>query len=91
VVAHTIAYDVELMGEDASVPTQKPVRVAVPTLVMAGGESDPSAHITAMALAKSIPHAKYRALEGQGHEVAPEALAPVLIEFFKGSDDVRPN
>ena len=85
-VAPTIAYDVDLVGEDASIPTQKAAHVAVPTLVMAGGESDPSVHITAKALAKAIPHAKYRALEGQAHEVAPEALAPVLIEFFNGTD-----
>ena len=80
-VAPTIAYDVDLMGEDASIP-QKAARVPVPTLVMVGAKSDPSAHITAKALAKAIPEGQYRALEGQTHEVAPESLAPVLIEFF---------
>jgi pimeloyl-ACP methyl ester carboxylesterase len=84
-VAPTLAYEMEIAGEDPAVPTQRAVNVAVPALVMAGAESDPSAHITAKALAKAIPHATYRSLEGQGHEVAPEALAPVLIEFFKGS------
>jgi hypothetical protein len=29
-----------------------------------------------------MPHAEYRVLEGQTHEVSPEALAPVLIEFL---------
>jgi pimeloyl-ACP methyl ester carboxylesterase len=83
-VAPTIAYDVDLMGEDASIPSQRAARIAVPTLIMAGEKSDPSAHITAQALAKAIPQGQYRALEGQAHEVAPEALAPVLVEFFKG-------
>ncbi|HLO31022.1 MAG TPA: alpha/beta hydrolase [Anaerolineales bacterium] len=83
-VAPTIAYEMEVVGEDPSVPTQKAARVAVPALVMAGAKSDSSAHATAKALAKAMPHAKYRAVEGQAHEVAPEALAPVLIEFFKG-------
>lgn len=85
-VAATIAYDVDLMGEDASIPIQRAARVAVPVLVMAGAESDPSVHVTAKALAKTIPQATYRAVEGQAHEVDPEPLAPNLIEFFSGRD-----
>jgi hypothetical protein len=38
---------------------------------------------TAKALASAIPNAQHRILEGQTHEVSPEALAPVLVEFFK--------
>ena len=37
---------------------------------------------TAQALAAVIPDAQRRILEGQNHDVAPEALAPVLEEFF---------
>ena len=33
--------------------------------------------------AQAIPNAKYRILEGQQHEVKPEAIAPALIEFFE--------
>jgi hypothetical protein len=40
-------------------------------------------HNTAVTLANAIPNAQHRTLEGQTHEVSPEALAPVLIEFFK--------
>jgi hypothetical protein len=36
----------------------------------------------AQALARAIPHAQHRILEGQTHEVAPEAIAPVLVAFF---------
>jgi hypothetical protein len=50
---------------------------------MDGSESFPFMHVTAAALAKAIPNAQHRTLEGQTHEVASEALAPVLIEFFK--------
>jgi hypothetical protein len=39
---------------------------------------------TAQALAKAIPHAKHRTLEGQSHDVNLEVLAPVLVEFFSG-------
>jgi hypothetical protein len=49
---------------------------------MDGGASFPFMHTTAAALAKAIPHAQHRTLEGQTHEVAPEAIAPVLVEFF---------
>jgi hypothetical protein len=36
----------------------------------------------AVAVAKALPHATYRSLDGQGHDVAPEVIAPVLAEFF---------
>ena len=39
-------------------------------------------HITATALAQAIPNAKHDTLEGQTHEVAAEALGPVLVKFF---------
>ncbi len=83
-VAPTLAYDAAVMGEDASVPTEKAASVAVPALVMDGGASYPFMHVTALALAKAMPHAQHRTLEGQTHEVAPQVLAPVLVEFFKG-------
>ncbi|MGD0878213.1 MAG: hypothetical protein ABSA01_08730 [Anaerolineales bacterium] len=37
---------------------------------------------TANALAKAIPHAQQRTLEGQTHNVNLEVLAPQLVEFF---------
>jgi pimeloyl-ACP methyl ester carboxylesterase len=83
-VAPSLAYDhLADMGEDASVPTDRASRLSVPTLVMDGSESFPFMHVTATALAKAIPNAQHRTLQGQTHEVASEALAPILIEFFK--------
>ncbi|HEX6551769.1 MAG TPA: alpha/beta hydrolase [Ktedonobacteraceae bacterium] len=81
-VASTLAYDAAVMGEDASVPTEKAAHVAVPTLIMDGSASFPFMHVTATALANAIPNAQHRTLEGQTHEVAVSALAPVLVEFF---------
>lgn len=82
-VAPTLIYDHgDLLGKDASVPTEKAARVTVPALVMDGGASFPFMHTTAVALAKAMPNGQQRTLEGQSHEVAPEALAPVLDEFF---------
>lgn len=80
-LAHTLAYDATIMG-DYSVPTELAASVTVPTLVMAGGASLPFMRETAEALAKSLPRGQMRTLEGQTHDVAPEAMAPVLEEFF---------
>ncbi|TMD97240.1 MAG: alpha/beta hydrolase [Chloroflexi bacterium] len=82
-VAPTLAYDAAAMGEDASVPTEKAASVTVPALVMDGSASEFSfMHTTALALARAMPHAQHRTLEGQSHEDAASALAPVLVEFF---------
>jgi pimeloyl-ACP methyl ester carboxylesterase len=83
-VGHTLAYDhIASLGEDASVPTERAAKVAVPTLVMDGSESFPFMHVTATTLANVIRNAQHRTLEGQTHEVTAEALAPALVEFFK--------
>ena len=81
-VAPTLAYDFAILGEDGAVPVERAARVAVPTLVMVGGASYGFMHETAKALANVIPNAQHRILEGQTHEAAAEAIAPVLVEFF---------
>ena len=80
-LAHTLAYDATIMG-DYSLPTERAASVMVPTLVIDGGASFPWIGKTAQAIADIIPHAQRRTLEGQTHNVAAEAIAPVLVEFF---------
>lgn len=80
-VAPTLAYDAAALG-DSSVPTERAAAVTIPTLVMAGGATFPFIQAAAVALAGALPNGRQRTLEGQTHEVAPEALAPVLVEFF---------
>jgi pimeloyl-ACP methyl ester carboxylesterase len=83
-VAPTLAYDhIADLGDDAAVPVDRAAQLAVPTLVMDGSQSYPFMRETAEKLARVIPHARRCTLEGQTHEVAAEALAPVLIEFFE--------
>lgn len=82
-VAPTLAYDAAVIGEDQLPPTGRAASVTASTLVMNGGSSIPFMYDTAKVLAKAIPHAQHRTLEGRGHDVSAEALAPVLIEFFK--------
>lgn len=83
-IGHTLAYDhIAALGEEGSIPTDRAARVSMPALVMNGSESFPFMHTTAVTLAKAMPNGQHRTLEGQTHEVAAEAIAPVLIEFFK--------
>ena len=82
-LAPTLAYDhAAIMGKDGSIPTERPARVQVPTLVMSGANGAPFMLETAKTLSKAIPVAKLSTLDGQTHDVHPEALAPILVEFF---------
>lgn len=84
-IAPTIAYDAAVLGEDASVPVERAAKLTVPTLIMTGEASYPFMHTTAAALTNAIPTAQHRTLEAQTHEVAAEALAPVLVAFFNAN------
>jgi pimeloyl-ACP methyl ester carboxylesterase len=84
-VAPTLPYDAADIGDDRSAPVERAASVKVPVLVMDGGANltiMPFMHATASALAQAIPRAQQRTLEGQTHDVNPEVLAPVLVEFF---------
>ena len=82
-IAPTLAYDhTAILGKEAAVPSERAARVLVPALVMHGSASPPFMADTAGALRRALPHATLHALEGQGHDVNPRALAPVLVEFF---------
>jgi pimeloyl-ACP methyl ester carboxylesterase len=81
-IAPTIAYDAAAVGEDASVPAEKAAGLRVPALIMDGELSYPFMQISAKALAEAIPNAQHLTLQGQTHEVDPEAIAPVLVNFF---------
>jgi pimeloyl-ACP methyl ester carboxylesterase len=83
-IAPTIAYDAAVMGEDSSIPAARAAGLNTPTLVMNGGATPyPFMEVTAVALSKLMPNAQHRVLDGQVHEVEPEGIAPVLVEFFK--------
>lgn len=84
-MAPTLAYDNAVVGDDRSVPVKIAAKVKATTLVMDGGaslETMPFMRPTADQLAKVIPDAERRTLEGQAHDVSPKALAPILLKFF---------
>ena len=82
-VAPTLAYDNAIMG-DASVPAELLASITTPTLVMDGGASPTFMHNATQAITGYLPNAQHRRLPEQTHNVDPEALAPVLTEFFAG-------
>ena len=75
-IAHTLAYDAEVMG-DYLIPTDRASKVAVPTLILTGGASFPFFRETAEALARAIPDARTGVLEAQEHNVDPASSAPL--------------
>jgi pimeloyl-ACP methyl ester carboxylesterase len=85
-LAPSLAYDSAVMGDSGggSLPTERLAAVAAPTLVLDGGASPAWMREVARLVANTLPGGQHRRLEGQTHDVAPEALAPVLEEFFAG-------
>ncbi|MER6577247.1 alpha/beta hydrolase [Nonomuraea sp. NPDC001023] len=84
-VAHTLPYDTALVFPyqgGLPYPEGAWASVTVPTLVADGGKSPAWMRNSVAALAKALPAADHRTLDGQTHIVKPEALAPVLREFF---------
>jgi pimeloyl-ACP methyl ester carboxylesterase len=86
VVAHTLPYDVAILGDKVN---GEPLShgdwadVKAPTLVIAGGKAPELVRTAARQLAEVLPDGQYHVLEGQSHNVSPKALAPVLTEFFQ--------
>ncbi|MEU6348825.1 alpha/beta hydrolase [Streptomyces sp. NPDC047072] len=80
-VAPTLAYDNAVMA-GGLVPRDRLTSITVPVLAVAGGASPEWLREGTRAVAEAAPKGSYRVLEGQTHMVDPDALAPVLTEFF---------
>jgi pimeloyl-ACP methyl ester carboxylesterase len=81
-VAHTLAYEAAVMGPGNALPARQLAAITQPTLVLTGGNSPAWMINAGKAVARSIPGAVHRVLDGQTHNVSPTALAPELLEFF---------
>ena len=83
-VAHTLVYDTILMdGQDAhhAARTDDHRAGAAPRR----RASPPWAAAAVDGLAELLPHAERRTLAGQTHDVAADALAPALSDFFSAT------
>jgi pimeloyl-ACP methyl ester carboxylesterase len=92
-LAHTLPYDVAIMGDTqrgSPLPLKKWASVRAPTVVMDGtlflGRENGHAWVRRGAdeLARILPDAGRRTLQGQDHGPAPDVLAAALKEFFAG-------
>jgi pimeloyl-ACP methyl ester carboxylesterase len=80
-VAHTLTYDVAIMG-NYKVPKNITDAINVPTLVVGGERSPEKLRKAVEAVGKSIPKSKIVLLKGQNHNVSMKVLVPVLVDFF---------
>ncbi|MGI8329254.1 alpha/beta fold hydrolase [Actinomadura scrupuli] len=86
-MAHTLAYDSEVMGHAGSGGTMPAGLVGglpTPALVLAGEASPARLTDAARRVADTLPEGRLVILAGQTHDVDPEVLAPVLADFFAG-------
>jgi pimeloyl-ACP methyl ester carboxylesterase len=81
-VAHTLPYDIEVMG-DFSVPVHLLRSVDVPTLVISGEKAPAKLRSAAARVTAGLPNAMRHVLPKQSHNVAMTVLAPVIIEWLK--------
>lgn len=81
-LAHTLVYDLTIVG-DGSLPGERIATVHAPALLIVGGKSPTRMRQAGEAVADAISNGQVRILEGQDHDTAPEAVAPLLEEFFK--------
>lgn len=70
-------------GANLALEAARQLTITVSTLVLDGGTTL-WLSAGAGAIAKVLPNAKRQTLKGQTHDVAADALAPALVEFFKG-------
>jgi pimeloyl-ACP methyl ester carboxylesterase len=85
-IAHTLPYDGAIVRDNQRgkpLPSGRWASITVPALVMDGGNSPAWMRHGNKSLARVLPNAQYRSLEGQTHMLNPKVHAPLLVEFFK--------
>jgi pimeloyl-ACP methyl ester carboxylesterase len=83
--AHTLVYDITITS---SLPLDRVSGITTPVLVLTSEGSDERLPTWGRWLRDTLPDASLRTLEGEWHGVAPEALAPVLTEFFTPGNEI---
>jgi Alpha/beta hydrolase family len=81
-IAHTLVYESTILR---SLPAGLTASVRVPALVLDGEESPEVMRQAAHSLADALWDGRYHTLKGQGHDIVPAVVAPVLEEFFLAS------
>ncbi|RSM36972.1 alpha/beta hydrolase [Amycolatopsis balhimycina DSM 5908] len=84
-LAHTLPYDLTIVGPGGRLPADRLARISTPALVIDGSESPSWFAATARAVTAAIPGARHETLAGQDHGVLqfPETLRGLLTDFLK--------
>jgi pimeloyl-ACP methyl ester carboxylesterase len=86
-LARTLPYDLAVTG--GGVPTEELARIDAPVLVMGGNNSPAWFRRSVAEQAAAVPGAQLKMLDDFDHNIPPEVLAPVLVDFFTASYGVR--
>lgn len=92
-VAHTLPYDGAIVKQYQTghpLPVLAWSSVTIPVLVSDGGRSPVWMRNGNRALAQTLPNARYRTLDRQGHMLKPRAHVAMLLDFFQPSRLSRP-
>lgn len=81
-LAPTLVHDLTL-SDGGRVPGERLARVAVPTLALSGGASPEWAARACRRVTDAVANARAEVLDGQGHGVDAEAVAPLLADWFR--------
>ncbi|MFP5407270.1 MAG: alpha/beta fold hydrolase, partial [Gammaproteobacteria bacterium] len=81
-IAPTLRYDDSVM-DGSGVPTDLIGSITVPVLAVAGGASPDFLQYGARGVADAARDGRFELLEGQGHDVRADAVAPVLHDFLR--------
>jgi pimeloyl-ACP methyl ester carboxylesterase len=80
-MAHTLVYEAAILG-DGLLLRESAGAITTPVLAISGEATTPFMIETAHALAEAAPAGRSVILEAQGHDIDPEAVAPVVEEFL---------
>ena len=81
--AQALVHDAAIL-RDFSLPVARATGVAIPVLLVDGGSAAlPWIRSGIQSALGVLPDARHQVLNGQGHDVQPDVLAPILITFFE--------
>ena len=80
----TLPYDIAVAA--GGVPATELANITTPVVILAGANSPAWFRRSAAEQAAATPTARLQIIDGHDHNVPPEVITPILIEFFTRSD-----
>jgi pimeloyl-ACP methyl ester carboxylesterase len=82
----TPALPYDLAVTAGGVPTAELANIAAPVLILGGAKSPPWFQRSVAEQAAAIPGSQLKTIDGYDHNIPPEVITPILIDFLSGSD-----